>query len=154
MQRPLRGLTLIGREGALLAVKILIGVLAVVGILILVLILRSVLGGMADRKKHDAVEYYRTFAGFKIPLRLRQKVTKEEAEAQAVTGYAYLIGYFNTDGKLIRVAKMLRGSVFFEQAYTYSPSGKLQHVKSTNADGVVTEWDYDESGHRRTPAPQ
>lgn len=34
-------------------------------------------------------------------------------------GYAYMIGYFDDDGRLVRDVKMLRGEVFFEHLYTY-----------------------------------
>jgi hypothetical protein len=44
----------------------------------------------------------------------RGKITKEEADAVAAEGSAYLIGYFDADGKLLRVVKMLRIPLFLK----------------------------------------
>jgi hypothetical protein len=103
-------------------------------------------------RKHDPVEYYRGWGGYGHPIVLQNRITKEEADAAAASGYAYVIGYFDAGGKLTRVVKMLRGAVFFDFAYAYHPNGKLMSAKVTNADGVVTVRDYDESGRWRSGA--
>jgi Family of unknown function (DUF6156) len=93
-------------------------------------------------RKHDPVEYFAGWDGYGLPIRLTQRITKEEAEAIATRGNAYLIGYFDENNRLIRDVKMLRGKVFFEHVYTYYPSGRLSRVKVTNPDGVETEREY------------
>jgi hypothetical protein len=60
----------------------------------------------ARNRKHDAVEYYGGWDGYGLPLHLSQKITKQAADARAAQGSAYLIGCFDTDGKLVRDVKM------------------------------------------------
>jgi len=97
-------------------------------------------------KQHDPIEYYRGWGGYSHPIVLQHKITKEEADALAAKGNVYLIGYYDPDGRLARAIKILRGSVFFDFEYTYHPNGKRKRAKITNADGVVTLREYDQSG--------
>jgi hypothetical protein len=99
------------------------------------------------RRKHDPIEYYRGWNGYRHPIHLENRITKEEADAVAASGSAHLIGYFDADGKPVRVVKMLRGAVFFEFVYAYHPGGKLKSVKATNPRGDVTVREYGKSGH-------
>jgi hypothetical protein len=102
-----------------------------------------------QHRTHDPVEYYESWAGYSLPIHLSHRITKERAETQAARGYAYMIGYFNADGKRIRDVKMLRGEVFFENEYTYDPRGRLTRIKTTNPDGVVRFVEYPEGWSRR-----
>lgn len=97
-------------------------------------------------RKRDPIEYYGGWGGYSHPIILKNKITKEEADAVAARGYAYLICYFDAAGKLMRVVKMLQGSAFFDFIYSYYSNGKLKSAKVTNADGVVTVFNYDEFG--------
>jgi hypothetical protein len=128
--------------------KTLIVPIVVVGLVLLIV------WSARDRAngKHDPVEYYRGWGGYSHPIVLQNKITKDEADAVAATGAAYVIGYYDADGRLTRVVKMLRGAVFFDFAYAYHPNGKLMSARVTNADGVVSERDYDESGRWRAGA--
>jgi hypothetical protein len=123
--------------------KTLIVLIVVVGAGLALLMVRS--ARARANRKHDPVEYYRGWTSYRHPIYLENKITKEEADAVAAEGFAYLIGYFDADGKPTRVVKMLRGSVFFEFVYAYHPSGKLKRVEATNTRGVVTVREYDES---------
>ena len=96
----------------------------------------------AHQRKHEPIEYFAGWDGYTLPIHLTTLISKQEAEAIAAGGNAYLIGYFDDDGRLVRDVKMLRGEVFFEHLYTYYPSGKLRRVTVTNADGVVTTREY------------
>ena len=98
------------------------------------------------KRHHDPIEYYRGWAGYRHPIALQNKITKEEAEAIAAEGSAYLIGHFDADGKLTRVVKMLLGSVFFDFVYEYHPNGKRKTATVTNAKRIVTVRHYDERG--------
>src|SRR5215510_12473718 len=109
----------------LLTVAIAIGVA--------VLIVRSV----RANRKHDPIEYYKGWGGYGHPIGLQNQITKEEADAIAAGGHAYLIGHLNADGKLVRVVKMLRGSTFFDFEYAYHPNGRLKYSRVTNAEGRV-----------------
>jgi hypothetical protein len=94
------------------------------------------------RRPHDAVEYYKSWAGYGVPIHLVHRITKQQAEAQAARGYAYMIGYFDSNDRRVRDVKMLRGEIFFAHDYTYFPSGSVQRIKATNPDGVETVSDY------------
>lgn len=97
------------------------------------------------RRKHDPVEYFSGWDGYGLPIRLTGRITKDEADAIAARGNAYLIGYFDADNRLVRNVKMLRGEVFFEHVYDYYPSGRLGRVTATNPKGVVTVREYRQS---------
>jgi hypothetical protein len=132
--------------------KTLTGLIVVFGIGLAVLIVRSVRA--RQNRKHDPVEYYLGWGGYRHPIGLDKKITKEEAEAVAQSGGAYLIGYFNADGgKLARAVKMHRGSVFFDFEYAHHPNGKRKSARVTNAKGIVTVREYDESGRGRPDNP-
>jgi Family of unknown function (DUF6156) len=96
------------------------------------------------RRKHDAIEYFAGWDGYTLPIRLTDRITKQEAEAIAARGNAYLIGFFDGHGRLTRDVKMLRDAVFFEHRYCYYPSGKLKRVTVTNTEGVETTREYPE----------
>jgi hypothetical protein len=98
----------------------------------------------AHYRKPDPVEYFAGWDGYTLPIVLTDRITKEEAEAIAARGNAYLIGHFDDDGRLIRDVKMLNGAVFFEHLYDYYPSGKLRRVSVTNPKGVVTTREYED----------
>jgi hypothetical protein len=81
-----------------------------VGALLVAHIVRSVRRAF---RIHDPIEYYSGWDGYWHPISLSNKITKEEADVYATQGHAYLIGYFDTNGKkLIRVVKMLREPQF------------------------------------------
>jgi hypothetical protein len=136
--------------------KILMSVIIAAGVILAALI--AVIGGwlaavtvrsaLKARQKHDPVEYYAGWGSYRHPIVLQHKITKEQADVLAADGYAYLIGYFDANGKLLRVVKMLRGAVFFEYAYTYHANGKLQSSTMTSNSGV-TVLDYDARGRGR-----
>lgn len=92
--------------------------------------------------KHDPVEYFSGWDGYGLPIRLTGRISKDEADAIAARGNAYLIGYFDGDNRLVRNVKMLRGEVFFEHVYDYYPSGRLRSVKAINPKGVETVREY------------
>jgi hypothetical protein len=99
-----------------------------------------------QKRHHDPIEYYRGWGGYSHPIALQNKITKEAAEAIAAEGSAYLIGHFGADGKLTRVVKMLRGSVFFDFVYEYHPNGKRKTATVTNAKGIISVRHYDKRG--------
>jgi hypothetical protein len=119
--------------------------IVVVGLVVAGLFVRSA----RVRANHDPLEYYRGWGGYRHPIVLQNKITKEEADALA--GSVYLIGYFDSDGKLLRVVKFLRGEVFFEYLYSYHPNGRLKSARVTRG-GRETLLEYDERGRRLSDA--
>ena len=125
--------------------KLLISIVAISAVGPMGLLLWSTCGRQARNGAHRSVEYYRGWEGNGLPLHLTHKMTREEAAACETRGTAYLIGYFDADGKLIRDVKMHRGMVFFAHEYAYYRSGRLKRMKRTNARGEVLVRDYGES---------
>jgi len=99
------------------------------------------------RKDHDPVEYYRGWRGYRHPIKLENRITRQEADVITAQGAAYLIGYYSDDGKLTRVVKFLRGEFFFEYLYSYHPNGRLKSARITRRDRV-TLLEYDSRGRR------
>ena len=95
-----------------------------------------------QRRPHEPIEYYERWGGYDMPIRLINRITKDEAEAQAARGNAYMIGYFDGQNRLTRAVKMLHGSVFFDQGYFYDPRGRLKRITTTNPEGVTRIADY------------
>ena len=100
---------------------------------------------MADPEKSFVAEYYRSFTGYDLPLHLVNKISKEEAESGS-PNTAYYIAYFDTDRRLVRVVKMLHGSISFEHKYSYYANGKLRRKEGTNASGTKAIQEFDETG--------
>jgi hypothetical protein len=107
--------------------KIVILLIVMVGIVVAALFVRSTL--TRAKRKHDPIEFYRGWGGYRHPIVLENKITKEEADAPGARGAVYLIGYFDTEGRLTRVVKFLRGEVFFEYLYAYHPNGRLKSAR-------------------------
>jgi len=132
--------------------NILTALIVVLGIGLALLVARFVWARLR-RRRHDPIEYYLGWGGYSHPIGLHKQVTKEKAEAVAAEGGAYLIGYFDADGRLTRAVKMLRDSVFFDFEYTYYPNGTRKSAKVTNAKGVVSLREYDRWGRGRPGNP-
>jgi hypothetical protein len=78
---------------------------------------------------------------------LEHKLTKEEAGSLHATGTVYFIACYDQTGKkILRIAKIVRGAVFFEFVYAYYPNGRLQSAKVTNSAGQETFMADDERG--------
>ena len=120
-------------------------VLALALIAALALYLREAMRG----QKHEPVEYYRGFAGCHLPLRLVEKIAKEEAEALTAAGHSYYVGHYGPNGRLLKAVNMLGGEMDFEHAYIYSPKGRLMSVVIARADGTVSVL----GDKRASPAP-
>lgn len=96
---------------------------------------------MAETEKSSSTEYYQSFAGYNLPLKPVQKISKEEAEAAKT----YCVAYFD-GGRMVRLVKMLDGSVFFEHTYAYYRDGKLMRAEVKNRDGAIKMHEFDASG--------
>ena len=103
------------------------------------------------RRRHDPVEYYAGWGGYRHPIVLENRITKDEANAITAKGAAYLIGYYGDKGRLLRVVKLVRGEFFFEYRYSYHPNGRLKRARVTRG-GRVTVLEYDTRGHRVSDA--
>jgi hypothetical protein len=104
--------------------------------------------------RHDPVEYYASWGGYGHPIGLSRKITRGEAYAQAVRGYAYLIAHFDADNRLARVDKINQGELFFRFEYSYHPNGRLKLTKALRYDGRAIEFEYDTRGRKLPSSPE
>lgn len=103
------------------------------------------------KRKHDAVEYYRSWSSYRHPIVLQGRIIKQEADLLAAQGAVWLAAEYRDDGKLMRVVKHYRGEVFFEYVYAYHPNGRLKSATVTR-DGRETVLEYDARGRRVSEA--
>lgn len=108
---------------------------------------------VGESQETARVEYYQNFLGNEVPLRLVGRITQQEAEANADVA-AYFVAHYDEKGRLVRVTKMFRGSVAFDQTYSYYASGRLKRLAGTNPDGEHGVWDFDERGRRVLPSEE
>jgi hypothetical protein len=109
-------------------------------------------------RKHDPMEYYAGWGGYWHPIGLSKKITREQADAIAARGNAYLIGFFDADNRLIRVDKILRGELFFRFEYAYYPDGmltkgRLRLAKVSRHDRQAITFEYDKRGRKLPGSP-
>lgn len=90
------------------------------------------------------VKYYKTFAGYNVPLKLIQPFSKEEALGSR---HAYYIGYFSKKNNILqRVEKIHNGKLIFTHVYSYHPNGVIKRLETTTADGKLLFKNFDERG--------
>jgi hypothetical protein len=106
---------------------------------------------MRTKRHHDPVEYYRGWGGYRHPIGLQSRISKDEADAFAAKGAAWLTGYYDESGRLTRAVKMYRGELFFEYGYAYHPNGRLRSARVTRG-GRVTVLEFDARGRRVSEA--
>ncbi len=99
--------------------KTLIVLMAVVaGLVAAVLIARAALRWHKVNQIHEPIEYYLGWTGYRHPIVLEHKLTKEEADALHAAGIVYLVAHYDQTGKkILRIVKIMRGAVFFEFVY-------------------------------------
>jgi hypothetical protein len=103
----------------------------------------------ADAKTSAPVEpvirYYKSFAGYNIPLKLIGQMSEEDAKVHGNTASVY-IGYFDGNERLFKVIKRMQTEIWFIHEYEYYPSGKIKSNRITDEKGAVHVNEYDESG--------
>ena len=99
------------------------------------------------KRNHEPIEYYLGWGGYVHPIGLSHRITREKADTLHAEGSVYLIAHFDPEGNLMRVVKMLKGSVFFDYEYTYYPNGRIKTSKISRG-GRVTLSEYDKRGWR------
>ncbi|WP_213742488.1 DUF6156 family protein [Bradyrhizobium sp. dw_411] len=124
---------------------ILLVILACLAALVVRLVLAMV------KRRHDPVEYYTSWGGYRHPIGLQNRIYKEDADALAAQGAVWLAAHYSDDNKLMRVVKYFRGEVFFEYVYAYHPNGRLKSATVTRG-GRVTVLEYDPRGRRISEA--
>lgn len=98
---------------------------------------------MSDSKNYMSGEvYFSSFSGYSIPLKLVDKITRDEAIARD----SYYVAIYDDEGKLLSVEKYFQGKLFFKHEYSYRDNGVLQESRVVNAEGQETTNFFDEKG--------
>jgi hypothetical protein len=88
------------------------------------------------------IAYYLSWGGYRHPIGLYNRITKQKADEVHAGGEVYLIGEYNEKGQLVRVVKMYRGEVFFEYNYSYHGNGRLKSARVARGGRErLLEWD-------------
>ncbi len=109
--------------------------------------------GSHAEDRAETVTYYGSFAGYDLPMKPIEEISKEEALSRDT----YCLAYYDDGGRLIRFEKYLKHQLFFRHNYDYDENGRLKEMRGRNADGVETVWHFDEDGEpisRQRDEPQ
>jgi YD repeat-containing protein len=86
--------------------------------------------------------YFLTYTGVKLPL----KLMTELEPAQLENRNTYFRGYFDDEGRLVGLQKLVYGEVEMEHRYAYHANGALKSVEIVDADGELNGMTFDENG--------
>jgi Family of unknown function (DUF6156) len=92
--------------------------------------------------QQEDCRFFVSYTGFRLPLTLVNAI-----EATALTNRnTFIRAYFNTDGALIRVEKMVYGEVEFVHRYDYDDNGVLRRAEITMLDEDAVMLAFDGNG--------
>ena len=117
-------------------------------ILSFILISTFLVGGCKAEMNEETINknsiiYYGNFAGYHIPPKPIEIISKEEAFSRNT----YYMGYYDDVGKLYRFEKYLKGELFFQENYEYHDNGNIMKVYGTNPDGEYSSRYFDKKGN-------
>jgi YD repeat-containing protein len=84
--------------------------------------------------QEQSQEYYATFGGYELPLRLQSRLTIEDAERLGT----YYVAQRDEEGRLLKVTKFHDGETLFVHQYVYDAQGALTAATITNPDGKTS----------------
>jgi hypothetical protein len=83
--------------------------------------------------------YFLTYTGVKLPLTLLNELEPDQLENRIT----FFRGYYDADGQLVRLQKMVYGEVEMEHRYEYAPGGALRRAEIVDIDGELTEMNFE-----------
>jgi len=86
--------------------------------------------------------YFLTYSGVRLPFQLKTPLEPEQIENRNT----YFRGYFDEQGRLTGIQKIVHGEAELQHRYSYDERGMLRRVEITDADGEVTVLHFDEAG--------
>lgn len=89
--------------------------------------------------------YYLTYTGVSLPLSLWTPLEPE----QIANRNTYFRGYFDEQGRLAGLQKIVYGETELEHRYHYDDEGVLRRAEITDAEGELTVLLCDEQGKLR-----
>jgi hypothetical protein len=83
--------------------------------------------------------YFITYSGVTLPLRLVNEIQATELRNRNT----YFRGDYDTAERLVTLEKLVYGEVELRHRYRYADDGRLAWAEITDADGEVTELEFD-----------
>jgi len=90
----------------------------------------------------EACRYFLSYTGVKLPLTLHTELEPDKLEHRIT----YFCGYYDGQGRLERIQKMVYSEIEMEHRYHYDDHGVLRRAEVIDIDGEVTELTFDENG--------
>ncbi len=90
---------------------------------------------------HGECRYFVTYSGVRLPLKLSQPL----AESDLGNRNTYFRAWFDDQGRITGLQKMVYGEVELEHRYEYRDSGALWRAEIIDADGEVTVLRFDDA---------
>lgn len=86
--------------------------------------------------------HFVTYSGVRLPLRL----VNELAEADIANRNTYFRAWFDDQGRLLKIEKVVYGEVELQHRYEYHANGCLKLAEITEADGEARMIRLDQQG--------
>lgn len=83
--------------------------------------------------------YFITYSGVSLPLRLVNEIQATELNNRNT----YFLGDYDAAGRPVILEKVVYGDVELRHRYRYADDGRLAWAEITDADGEVTELEFD-----------
>ena len=90
----------------------------------------------------ETSRYFLTYTGVKLPLTLLNELDAD----QLGNRITFFRGYYDGQGHLIGLEKMVYGEVEMAHRYHYDATGVLRRAEITDIDGEVTELVFNGNG--------
>jgi hypothetical protein len=79
-----------------------------------------------------------SYTGVSLPLKLITPLDADSVDKRIT----YFRGYYNEQGQLLRIEKVVYGEIEFEHRYHYHPDGRLQSAELREADETPRVMDF------------
>ena len=86
-------------------------------------------------------QYYLSYSGLKLPLKLVSPMKSEEIENRNI----YYGVHLDVNGNPISIHKVVYGEIEMQHEYGYSDSGDLKWAEITNIDNEVQRFEFSTS---------
>jgi hypothetical protein len=86
--------------------------------------------------------YFLSYAGVKLPFKLVGELEAEQLDNRNT----FFRGYFDDEGRLTALQKVVYGELELQHVYTYHVNGALSQAEITDIDGEVEVLGFDEEG--------
>jgi len=95
-----------------------------------------------NEKMLGTCRYFLTYTGVKLPFTLLNELEADQLKNRIT----FFHGYYDEQGRLVGLQKMVYGEIEMEHRYQYDDAGVLRRAAITDIDGETMELAFDEKG--------